>query len=71
MLIALTIALIVALILGKISYKEIKEYVRKHREGSGKGNPGVSGCADRRNEGRGEGGKEEGIRKEGKQEGED
>ena len=35
MLIMLCIATIVALLFGKISYKEIKEYVRKHTNESG------------------------------------
>ena len=35
MLILTTIVLILALLFGKITIKEIKEYVRKHREGNG------------------------------------
>ena len=35
MLIMLCIAAVLTLLFGKISYKEIKEYVRKHTEGKG------------------------------------
>ena len=40
MLILTTIVLILALLFGKITIKEIKEYVRKHREGNGADNTG-------------------------------
>ena len=40
MLILTAIVLITALIFGKITIKEIKEYVRKHREGNGADNTG-------------------------------
>ena len=40
MLITMIIATIVALLFGKITIKEIKEYVRKHREGNGADNTG-------------------------------
>ena len=40
MLILTTLVLIAALLFGKITIKEIKEYVRKHREGNGAANTG-------------------------------
>jgi hypothetical protein len=40
MLILTIIVLILALLFGKITIKEIKEYVRKHREGNGADNTG-------------------------------
>lgn len=40
MLIMITIATIVALLFGKVTIKEINEYVRKHRKESGKGDSG-------------------------------
>ena len=40
MLILTTLVLTLALIFGKITIKEIKEYVRKHREGNGADNTG-------------------------------
>jgi hypothetical protein len=47
MLITLTIiALVIALIFGKVTTKEIKEYVRKHTEGRGKGCPGGTGAGE-------------------------
>ena len=45
MLITLTIAIVIALLFGKITIKEIKEYVRKHTEKdlSEEGNKGREG----------------------------
>ena len=40
MLIITTIVLILALIFGKITVKEIKEHVRKYRKGNGTGSTG-------------------------------
>ena len=37
MLITITIATIIAFLFGKITIKEIKEYVRKHKDGKGAG----------------------------------
>lgn len=40
MLVLTALVLLAALIFGKITIKEIKEYVRKHREGNGADNTG-------------------------------
>jgi hypothetical protein len=53
MLISLIVGLVLALIFGKITVKEIKNYVRKHTEGFGTGSSGNSG-----NSGTGKGGEE-------------
>jgi hypothetical protein len=53
MLISLIVGLVLALIFGKITVKEIKNYVRKHTEGFGTGSSGNSG-----NSGAGKGGEE-------------
>jgi hypothetical protein len=46
MLITMIIAAIVALLFGKITIKEIKEYVRKHTNESGNSQPGGNSTGD-------------------------
>jgi hypothetical protein len=78
MLIMLCIAAIVALLFGKISYKEIKKYVRKYTEGHGTDSPGGNNSGDSAGGGCGggdctAGGKEgeEKLPEEGSEEGKD
>ena len=47
----LCIAAVLTLLFGKISYKEIKEYVRKHTEGHGKECSGGECAGDSRDRG--------------------
>ena len=60
MLISLIVGLVLALIFGKITVKEIKNYVRKYTERKSGDNPGVSGnSGDSVNSEGGEKGKED------------
>jgi hypothetical protein len=52
MLISLIVGLVLALIFGKITVKEIKNYVRKHTEGFGTGSSGNSGTGKGGEEGK-------------------
>jgi hypothetical protein len=50
MLISLTIAIIIALLFGKVTVKEIKEYVRKRTKGTGSDCSGTEGESGRGSE---------------------
>ena len=52
MLISLIVGLVLALIFGKITVKEIKHYVRKHTERHGKGNSAAAGNGEKGEEGK-------------------
>ncbi|MBQ3207342.1 MAG: hypothetical protein IJB38_04955 [Bacteroidales bacterium] len=52
MLISLIVGLVLALIFGKITVKEIKHYVRKYTERHGKGNSAAAGNGEKGEEGK-------------------